>query len=237
MQNKPERLQKILSAHGIASRREAEKLILTGRVRVNGTPATLGQSALYGNDVITVDDIPLIDKNEHVYIMLNKPRGYITTVKDDRGRKTVMELVDDVGVKTYPAGRLDVDSEGLLIFTNDGDFANKITHPSNKKHKSYEVIVSGDVPVAIQLLRQPINIDDGRCVTAENAELIESKPDGGILLITVIEGRNRQIRKMCSSCGLRVKKLKRISIGSLMLGDLKPGRWRHLTKDEVRSLG
>ena len=236
MQNKQERISKILSAHGIVSRREAERLILEGRIHVNGTPAVLGQTAEFGLDLITVDGIQLDPVDEHVYLMLNKPRGYITTARDERGRKTVMSLVEDVGLRVYPVGRLDMDSEGLLLFTNDGKFANTIAHPSYDKEKTYEAKVRGDAKKAASLLKHPIEIDK-RTVQAVKIELLNITADGGVLKITVIEGRNRQIRRMCAACGVSVKTLRRISIGKLMLGDLKSGQWRYLTGEEVRSLG
>ena len=231
-----ERLQKILAACGVASRRGSEKLILEGRVKVNGNIAQLGQSARLGVDSITVDDVKLDEKNEHVYLMLNKPCGYLTTKRDERGRNTVMELVAGVSVNVFPVGRLDKDTEGLLLFTNDGDFANIVMHPSFNKKKTYEVEVSGDVCDAVRLMKEPVKIDD-YTVHAQKAELIKITADGGVMQITVIEGRNRQIRKMCSVCGVSVKSLKRISVGDLELGNLKPGKWRYLTKKEVLSFG
>jgi len=231
-----ERLQKILAACGVASRRGSEKLILEGRVKVNGNIAQLGQSARLGVDLITVDDTKLDEKNEHVYLMLNKPCGYLTTKRDERGRNTVMELVAGVSVNVFPVGRLDKDTEGLLLFTNDGDFANIVMHPSFNKKKTYEVEVSGDVCDAVHLMKEPVKIDD-YTVHAQKAELIKITADGGVMQITVIEGRNRQIRKMCSVCGVSVKSLKRISVGDLELGNLKPGKWRYLTKKEVFSFG
>jgi len=236
MMNNQQRLVKILSAHGVASRREADRLIHEGRVCVNGITAVTGQKAEFGSDLITVDGITLAAGDEPVYIMLNKPRGYITTKRDDRGRKTVMSLVDDVGSRVYPVGRLDMDSEGLLLFTNDGNFANTVAHPSYNKEKEYEVIVCGDVRKAVSLLRQPIEIDN-HVVRAVRIKLLQTTADGGTLKITVTEGRNRQIRKMCAASGVRVKTLRRISIGKLELGNLKSGQWRYLTGEEVESLG
>jgi len=235
MQGRLERLQKILSAHGIASRREAEKMILDGRVSVNGVPAKLGQSAVFDFDLISVDGKPLRDEDEHIYIMLNKPRGYITTSRDEFGRRTVMSLVSDTGIRIYPVGRLDLNSEGLLLFTNDGEFANRITHPSYEKQKAYEVEIIGDVRKTAKLLSQPLDID-GRIVQAVNVELLKVTPSGGNVKITIVEGRNRQVRKMCSACGVRVRSLKRVSIGSLELGDLDIGKWRHLTEKELKEL-
>jgi len=232
---KPERIQKILSAHGVVSRREAERLIAAGRVCINGIKASIGQSAVPGRDLITVDGFQPAEKPDHVYLMLNKPKGCITAVTDDRGRKTVMELVKDVGIRIYPIGRLDFNTEGLLLFTNDGDFANKIMHPSFNKQKTYLVNVRGDIDAAIELLRKPIEID-GHTVRAADVESVDRKDNTGTLKITIVEGRNRQIRKMCNACGLTVKSLKRISIGSLELGTLKRGHWRYLSDNEVRMI-
>jgi len=224
-----------MSAHGVTSRREAEKMILQGRVTINGVQATLGQSAQFGLDEISVDGAILNNVNKPVYLMLNKPRGYITTVSDDRGRKTVMSLVQDVNTRVYPVGRLDINTDGLLLFTNDGEFANTVAHPSNNKLKTYEVRVRGDVHEAVRLMRFPIEID-GCNVQAKEAILSNVTVDGGVLIITVSEGRNRQIHKMCATCGLFVKTLKRLSIGTLKLGSLKSGQWRYLTAEEVASL-
>jgi len=233
---KQERLQKILSAYGITSRRASETLILEGRVSVNGVTATLGQSARPYIDEITVDGVLVEGNAEHVYIMLNKPGGYLTTLRDDRGRKTVMELVADLGVRVYPVGRLDYNSEGLLLFTNDGRFANAVSHPSGGKKKTYEVIIRGDAVKAAKLLSKPVSVD-GHLLQAVNVLLVLESADGGVLEITIVEGKNRQIRKMCAACGVRVKALKRISVGSVELGSLETGKWRFLTEEEVRSLG
>jgi len=230
-----ERLQKILSAYGIASRRKAEQLILDGRVSVNNITATLGQRAEVDRDVITVDGVPLTTKSKNVYIVLNKPSGYLTTVSDDFGRKTVMELVSDANTKIYPIGRLDLNTEGLLIFTNDGDFANKIMHPSFNLQKTYIANVRGGVEKAVELMRKPIVIDS-HSVHAVRVDLLTSNSAGGTLKITISEGRNRQIRKMCIACGVTVKSLKRVSVGALELGDLKLGKWRFLSESEITAL-
>ena len=211
-------------------------MILEGKVTVNGITAMTGQSAVFGIDVITVDGEPLIEKDEHVYIMLNKPGGYLTTVSDDRGRKTVMELVADAGVRVYPVGRLDNDTEGLLLFTNDGAFANKVAHPSGNKIKTYQARVRGDAAKAVKLLAEPVMIDE-HTVHALHVQLISLTPDGGVLEIAVAEGRNRQVRKMCAACGVSVCELKRTSVGTLELGALESGQWRYLTQEEVLSLG
>jgi len=231
----PQRVQKILSAHGVASRRNAEDLIRAGRVTVNGLTAHLGQSAEFGRDEIVVDGKPVVSREKLVYIMLYKPRGYVTTIRDERGRKTVMDLVEDIGIRVFPVGRLDINSEGLLLMTNDGKIANAVAHPSFGKKKTYEVRVRGDAAGAAQKLSGPIMINN-HVVQAVSAKLIDYMEDGGLFSITIGEGRNRQIRKMCESCGLEVMYLKRVSIGPLLLGTLKPGKWRHLTGEEVRKL-
>jgi len=211
-------------------------MILEGRVCINGVTATLGQSARPYIDEITVDGVSVVGSAEHVYVMLNKPAGYLTTVSDDRGRKTVMELVADLGVRVYPVGRLDYNSEGLLLFTNDGRFANAVTHPSNGMKKTYEVFVRGDAVKAAKLLSAPVSVD-GHMLQAVDVFLISKSADGGVLEITIAEGKNRQIRKMCAVCGVSVRALKRISVGSVKLGTLVTGKWRYLTKEEMRSLG
>ena len=210
-------------------------MIIGGRVAVNGRAAVLGQSARLGYDDITVDGVPLEPKKEPVYIMLNKPRGYITTVKDDRGRKTVMDLVSDLDTKVYPVGRLDMASEGLLLMTNDGHFAGIVAHPSSGKTKKYEVRVHGDILAAADVLRRPMIID-ARSVQAASVEVSELSGDTALLSIAVYEGLNRQIRKMCARCGLKVHSLKRVAVGPLDLGSLESGQWRFLTDNEVRLL-
>ena len=205
----PQRLQKILSANGITSRRDAERMIMDGRVTVNGSPAHVGQCAILGLDEIAINGVQLEPRREFIYIMLNKPRGYITTQRDERGRKTVMSLLDGLCVRVFPVGRLDMDSEGLLLLTNDGQFANAVAHPSSGKKKTYEVNVRGDAAEAVKMLNRPILIDT-RDVKAESAVLSERTTDGGVLHISIVEGRNRQIRKMCAACGLKVLSLKRL---------------------------
>ena len=227
-----ERLHKIMSAHGVASRREAECMILSGRVTVNGETALPGGKAAPGRDEIMIDGRALKQKNKPVYIMLNKPRGFVTTMRDDRGRKTVLDLVSGAGSRVYPVGRLDMYSEGLLLMTNDGKFADAVIHPSNEKTKVYETTVIGNIASALGMMRAPMKID-GRFICAESVEQIRKTPDGGVLRIAIHEGRNRQIRKMCEKHGLEVKTLRRTAIGALVLGGLKPGQWRHLTPDEI----
>ena len=230
-----ERLQKIISAHGVASRRAAEKLIEEGRVCVNGFVAVLGQSADAENDIITIDGVPLRSADDHVYIVLNKPRGYVTTASDEKGRKTVLELVEDCGVRVYPVGRLDIGSEGLLILTNDGDFANHLSHPSGGKSKKYRVAVKGDAEGALEALNGPMEID-GYKIRPVKVKILGKKDDQTLLEFILTEGRNRQIRKMCAACELTVMRLVRVEYGCVRLGDLKLGKWRHLTKDELAGL-
>lgn len=229
-----QRLSKILSAHGVASRREAERMISAGRVTVNGATAQIGQSAEPETDQILVDGKPLRAPDRRVYIMLNKPRGYLTTVADDRGRKTVMSLVSDLNMRVYPVGRLDYDSEGLLLLTNDGDFANIVMHPSHEKEKVYAVTVRGDTVRAPACLSAPMKID-GYEIAPARVRVVSQSGDEALLEIAIREGRNRQIRKMCAACGLTVKTLRRLQIGTVSLGTLPVGRWRHLTEEEVRS--
>jgi len=225
-----ERISKILSLHGVSSRREAENMILAGRVTVDGVTAKLGQRA--EPHEIAVDGKPLKPQDEFVYIMLNKPRGYVTTMRDNQGRKTVRDLVADIDARVYPAGRLDIDSEGLLIMTNDGQFANAVMHPSYNKAKTYEVRVRGDITRAEESLSLPMEIDS-HMIRPASVKLLRRTTNGGVFLITIHEGRNRQIRKMCEKCGLAVEFLKRVSIGELKLGTLKTGQWRHLTETEI----
>lgn len=226
-----QRLQKILSARGVASRRTAEKMIKEGRVTVNGTVALLGQTADPDIDEILLDGKKLPTESEYVYILLHKPRGYVTTLSDEKGRRTAAELVADCGARVYPVGRLDMDSEGLLLFTNDGDFANTLMHPSHEVEKTYLTWVEGYSEDALSRLKKPIELD-GYHIRAPKVRVV--KP--GLLEITIHEGRNRQVRRMCEAAGMRVTRLKRIREGKLSLGDLPLGKWRYLTKEEVKNL-
>ena len=226
-----ERLQKILSARGVASRRAAETMIMDGRVTVNGTVAALGQTADPEKDEILLDGKPLPSGSEYVYILLHKPRGYVTTLSDEKGRKTAAQLVADCGIRVYPVGRLDMDSEGLLLFTNDGEFANRLMHPKHEVQKTYLTWVEGFSEVSLEKLKQPITLDGYR-IRAPKVRVV--KP--GLLEITIHEGRNRQVRRMCDAAGMRVTRLKRIREGNLSLGDLPLGKWRYLTEEEVKRL-
>ena len=229
-----ERLQKILSSRGVASRRAAEEMIKAGRIRVNGAVANLGDSADPDMDEITVDGKLLPSRQEHVYILLHKPRGYVTTLSDEKGRPNVTGLVD-CGVRVYPVGRLDMDSEGLLLLTNDGEFANALMHPKHEVDKTYEVWVKGYREEAAALLAQPIELDGYRIKKPE-VKLLRADGEKAKFLVTIHEGRNRQIRRMCQAAGMTVTRLRRISEGSLKLGDLPLGKWRHLTDEEVKQL-
>ncbi|NLT14170.1 MAG: rRNA pseudouridine synthase [Clostridiales bacterium] len=230
-----ERLQKILSTHGVASRRASEQMIKAGRVSVNGVIAMIGQSADTAADVIAIDGTPLGNAEKKVYIMLNKPRGYVTTMHDEKGRANVSELVTGSPVRVYPVGRLDLDSEGLLIMTNDGELTHYLTHPSNEKKKTYHAHVKGDVDSAIEPLGAPMTID-GYTIRPAEVRILDKTSDGALLSITIHEGRNRQIRKMCAKAGLSVERLKRVAEGGLKLGNLKIGSWRYLSEAEVAQL-
>ena len=230
-----QRLQKILSARGVASRRKAEGLIAEGLVCVNGKTAALGDGADPDTDEITVEGRPLPSAPEYRYIMLNKPRGYVTTLSDEKGRNNAAQLVEDCGVRVYPVGRLDMDSEGLLLFTNDGAFANALMHPKYEREKTYRVWVRGYRPGGEKDLARPIELD-GYAIRPPRVKLVRSNGERGELLVTIHEGRNRQIRRMAEAAGMQVTRLRRIQEGSLKLGNLEPGKWRELTPTELAEL-
>ena len=231
-----QRLQKILSGRGICSRRKAEEYINDGRVCVNGSVAKLGDSADPDVDEITLDGRPLPSANEYVYIMLNKPRGFVTTLSDEKGRKNAAQLVADCGTRVYPVGRLDMDSEGLLLFTNDGDFANLLMHPKREVNKTYHVVVTDYSPENLEKLAQPVTLD-GYTIRKPDVKLLKMLAERKALLsVTIHEGRNRQVRRMCDLAGMHVTRLIRISEGALQLGNLQPGKWRYLTAAEVERL-
>ena len=231
-----ERLQKIISASGLMSRRAAEELIAPGKVSVNGVTAALGDKAEAGVDQILVDGKALPSAGEKLYIMLNKPRGYVTTLSDEKGRKNVTELIKELGTRLYPVGRLDMYSEGLLLMTNDGDFANRLMHPSHEIDKCYHTWVKGeDMGWAVELLRCPMEID-GYVTSPAEVDILELKGEEALLAITIHEGRNRQVRKMCEAAGLKVTRLMRVSEGGVKLGTLKSGKWRRLTEEELDML-
>ncbi len=231
------RIQKIMSDCGFCSRRKAEELIREGRVKLNGRPVKLGDKAAV-RDNISVDGqrIYVPKKKKNVYIMLNKPRGYVTTMSDELGRKCVTELLEGVDERVYPVGRLDRNSEGLLLFTNDGAFANSIMHPAKQISKTYRVTVRPDIDDE-QLVSLSEGIElDGRKTLPASVVVKDKTPGRVVLLITIKEGRNRQIRRMCEAVGLEVARLRRISVGPLKLGMLKPGTYRELTAEELRAV-
>ena len=230
-----ERLQKILSARGVASRRRAEEMILAGRVACNGSVCALGDTADPDVDLITVDGQPLPGVTEHIYIMLHKPRGFVTTLSDEKGRKNAAQLVADCGARVYPVGRLDMDSEGLLLFTNDGAFANAMMHPRGEVDKTYRVTVNGYTDEALEKLKQPIVLDGYR-IRPPKIQFLSARDTSAQLLVTIHEGRNRQVRRMCAAAGMQVQRLVRISEGPLVLGDLPRGKWRRLTAEECSLL-
>ena len=230
-----ERLQKILSARGVASRRKAEQMIQNGTVTVNGVTAALGDSADPELDRICVNGQPLPTGQRFVYILLNKPRGYVTTLSDEKGRPNAAQLVADCGTRVYPVGRLDMDSEGLLLFTNDGAFANALTHPKQDVEKIYEVWAVGYAPGGEEKLSRPIVLDGYR-IRPPKVVLLSANGEKAKFRVTIHEGRNRQIRRMCEAAGMRCTRLRRIQEGSLRLGNLPCGAWRYLTPEEVAEL-
>lgn len=230
------RLQKFLAESGVASRRKSEQLIEDGKVRVNGKVAQIGDKVNPKKDTVTVSGKRIVKTKEFTYILLHKPRGFITTMSDEMDRKCVAELIKDVPARVYPVGRLDRDSEGMLLFTNDGEFANAMTHPTKHVPKTYRVTVRPSISdEQITQLTTGIVIDDRK--TAPAQVRVVTKEEGRVVLeIILYEGRNRQIRKMCEALGLEVARLKRTAIGSIKLGMLKQGAWRELSEDEVRKL-
>jgi len=230
-----ERLQKIISARGLTSRRKAEEWITAGRLQVNGQRAFLGDAADPDIDEILLDGKPLPARQEFVYIMLNKPRGYVTTMQDEKGRKNVSELVADCGQRVYPVGRLDLFSEGLLLMTNDGELANRLMHPKGEIKKVYHVWLSRYYAGAEKKLSDSIEID-GRKTRPAEVKLLHQKGETAMLEVTLSEGRNRQIRRLCEHAGITVTRLKRVQEGALTLGDLPVGKWRQLTADEIGQL-
>ena len=231
-----ERLQKLISACGLASRRTAEAWITAGRVTVNGARAGLGDRADLERDRVEVDGVPLRPRREHTYLMLHKPRGYVTTLSDEKGRRTVADLVAGCGARVWPVGRLDLDSEGLLLLTDDGELTNLLLHPRHKVEKEYLVWVTGNVEKAIPLLSSPMELD-GEAVAP--AQVRRGRTTGGVsqLSVTIRQGKNRQVRRMCAQAGLTVLRLKRVREGALPLDrSLRPGQWRPLTPEELAAL-
>ena len=226
-----ERIQKILSARGVASRRHAEELMLAGRITCNGQVCSIGDCADPDVDEICLDGRLIPSKQKNIYIMLNKPRGYVTTLSDEKGRKNVAQLVADCGCRVYPVGRLDMDSDGMLLMTNDGEFANRLMHPKHEINKTYRVIVKGFTRDAMENLQKPMRLD-GCLLRKPDVELI-SEGQNTVLHITIHEGKNRQVRRMCAICGMKVQRLTRIQEGTVTLGDLPLGKWRYLTEEEI----
>ena len=230
------RLQKYLSECGVASRRKAEEMIAAGKVRVNGRPALIGDKIDPSRDTVEVGGKKIKKSKGNTYIMLHKPRGFITTMSDEMGRKCVAQLVENVGKRVYPVGRLDRDSEGLLLLTDDGEFANAMTHPTKHVPKTYRVTVRPSVTEE-QITALTVGVEvDGRMTMPSEVRILERQEGRVVLEIIIYEGRNRQIRKMCEALGLEVARLKRTQIGSVKLGMLKQGDWRNLTDEEVHKL-
>lgn len=231
-----ERLQKLIAAAGLASRREAERWIEQGRVTVNGKPATLGQKVDPDHDRIEVDGQELSGAQKPVYLMLHKPTGYVTTAHDPEGRRTVLSLVTGTGQRVFPVGRLDINSEGLLLLTNDGELANRLMHPRHRVAKTYQVKIRGHLEPKDQVrLEEGVALEDGLTAPAEIANVRETRGHTWFE-ITIREGRNRIIRRMCEALGYQVARLIRVRVDFLQLGDLRPGECRPLTAAEVRRL-
>lgn len=234
-----ERIQKVMASRGICSRRAAEEMIKAGRVKVNGHPVTLGESMDSIKDELSLDGVTVRAEKvrENIYLMLYKPRGYLTTAKDERGRKTVMELVADVNQRIYPVGRLDKDSEGLLFLTNDGEFANLITHPGSGVAKLYRTTVRPRATeLQIEKLASGVTLDDGSRTMPASVRVVAEDEGRTVMEISIREGKNRQIRRMCKAVGLEVARLRRSAVGPIKLGMLKPGAYRPLTDTEVRAI-
>ena len=232
------RLQKLLSEAGVCSRKSAEEYIKSGRVKVNGIPAMLGDSADPEQDEITLDGTPLRPAPQWIYIMLNKPRGYVTTLSDEAGRRTVADLIRDVPQRVYPVGRLDMHSEGLLLLTNDGQLAHHLMHPSHEVYKQYLVKLSPDepgLPSPEVALSRPLELDGQRLLPAR-CRLLAKTESGYVMTIAIRQGKNRQIRRMCAKCGYTVNSLKRVAEGNVKLADLPTGSWRYLRPEEIEYL-
>ena len=232
------RLQKMLADCGVASRRKSEELIRNGQVKVNGKVAEIGDKVDPYSDKVYVKGkrVTAAAKPKHRYIMLNKPRGFVTTMSDERGRKCIAELIEDIQERVYPIGRLDKDSEGLLLLTNDGEFANHIMHPKKHVNKVYRVTVRPTITEEMVEKLQTGIVLDGRKTAPAQVRVVTKQEGRVVLEIVIREGRNRQIRRMCESLGLEVARLKRTQIGTVKLGGLKQGMYRDLSADEVKRL-
>lgn len=236
MKNNKIRLQKFMSENGVASRRKSEEMISAGKVKVNGRVAQIGDTVDPVRDKITVSGKRVVRNKTKMYIMLHKPRGFVTTMSDELGRKCVSELVEDAGVRLFPVGRLDRNSEGLIFMTNDGEFANMLTHPSRHVSKVYRVTVRGSVTdEQLDRLMTGIVIDGKKTLPCE-VHIIEKGENRTVLHFVIFEGRNRQIRRMCEDVGLNVIRLKRTEIAGVRLGMLPQGKWRELNEKEMRHL-
>ena len=236
VKNEPIRLQKFLAQCGVASRRKAEELIVQGKVKINGKTAVLGDKVNANDKVYVSGKRVILPKTKFRYIMLNKPRGFITTMHDERGRRCVAELVQNVGERVYPIGRLDKDSEGMLVFTNDGAFANKVMHPRNSIYKFYRVTVRPDITEE-QLVKLETGVELDGVKTAPAIVHVLHKEHGRVVMEMILhEGKNREIRRMCEALGLEVARLRRTQIGGVKMGMLKQGDWRDLTEKEVKNL-
>ena len=233
------RLQKYIAMCGVASRRAAEQLITDGKVTVNGEKVTeQGVKVEIGADSVSVDGKTIKPSGKNYYIMLNKPVGYVSTVKDQFERATVLDLIGtEIKERIFPVGRLDYDTEGLLILTNDGDFTYKVTHPKHNIDKTYIAVLKGGISIkGLAQLRSGVRLDDGFVTSPAQVEMIDAVDGHTTIKITIHEGKNRQVRRMFEAVGSKVKELQRISIGSVELGNLPLGRWRHLTSHEVNYL-
>ena len=234
-----ERVQKVMAEQGLCSRRAAEQIIQEGRVKLNGHPVSLGDKMDVNRDSLMIDGerVRLVKKQEYHYLMLHKPRGYVTTTSDERGRRTVMDLLADYPVRVFPVGRLDKDSEGLLLLTNDGEFANLMMHPSHGVSKLYRVTVRPRAQESqVVALSQGVVLDDGTKTQPAVVNVVTDEPGRTVLEMTIKEGKNRQIRRMCEAVGLEVARLRRSAMGAVKLGMLQPGQYRALTKSEVAAL-
>jgi len=228
------RIQKILTERGVASRRKAEEMMLAGRVSVNGLVCKPGDIADPERDDIRIDGQPLPKATQRVYILLHKPRGFVTTLSDEKGRRTVAQLVADCGCRVYPCGRLDYNSEGLLLLTNDGEFAQTLMHPSHQVDKVYHVTVTSCTDKGLEMLSRPVTLD-GYTIAKPGVRLLRGGQKA-LLEVTIHEGRNRQVRRMCNLAGMKVLRLKRVREGMLDLGELPVGAWRYLTEEEITLL-
>jgi 23S rRNA pseudouridine2605 synthase len=237
---KPARIQKVLSEHGVLSRRKAEEAVRRGRVTVNGRPCQIGQAVDPLRDHIAIDGAPVKfdKKRKTITIMLNKPRGVVTTTSDEKGRKSVLDLLDGLDERVYPIGRLDMASEGLLLLTSDGQLANAVMHPKGKVGKTYRLTVHGKVNEdKLTALSVGVMLEgDGSPTLPASIHVITQSPERTVLQLTIFEGRNRQVRRMCEAVGLEVARLRRTAIGPVRLGMLKPGGWRELTPAELQAL-